>query len=785
LPFPSWLGIAPHHERAGPVACPQANKHIAFERRPNLAFINRSSAWLDFDQGGNMGAPLLRRIHGRPDQLNPPAGATPLFAINAVSLDTETTGLDPANARIVQIGVIDISNGELKSETAWEQIVDPGTPIPDVASKIHGISDADVSGSPDLATLWPELTERLGGRVVIGHSIGFDLSVLHAEARRAGLDWQKPRALCVRMLAMLVAPSLADHSLDALANWLDIGIENRHRALGDAVATAAVFTALLPRLKSAGISTLAQAERACLGLSPEVLRHDQAGWEMPVVRPGTRRQVPGARLDSYAYRHLVGDIMQTPIFVMDGAATLKMAMDEMTRLGISSVFVADPAEPCLPADQYGILTERDVTRRISAGGTLAFDLEIGGIAKRPVATIRQSAFIYRAAGRMARLKYRHLGVRDDHDRMVGIVSARDLLRARTNPAILLDDTIEEAATPSELAKAWSNLPSVVEELLIDEVDPVLVCQIVSEEIRAMTRRACILAEKSLEEAGRGPPPCPYTVLVLGSGGRGESMLVPDQDNAILFELGEPGSAQDIWFSELGHHLSATLDAAGIPFCKGGVMGMNEAWRGSAKTWRDRIDEWVSRSRPEDLLNVDIFYDANAVYGSASLADEITTYAFERGHQNAVFAKLLGENLASMSSPFSMFGGFRSQANALDLKMHILFPVTTLARILAIRHNIVRQSTRERLKELSALGIGSEGEFAKLLAAQRLAFELVLDQQSQDIERGIKPGNSIDLSKLNRARRRLLKIALGNVQDIPQIARDLMFAKPSAAQSATD
>jgi CBS domain-containing protein len=729
-------------------------------------------------------------LHSRPvtreeNPLNAPAGATPLDALAAVSLDTETTSLDPQHARIVQVGLVEVSGGDLKNETAWEVIVDPRIPIPEIASNIHGITDDDVANSPDIAKLWPDLMNRLRDRVVVGHTIGFDLSVFHAEARRAGLEWRKPRALCVRMLAMLVAPGLADHSLDALANWLDIKVENRHRALGDAIATAAIFMALVPRLKDAGIVTLAQAERACLTLSPEILRHDQAGWEMPVERPGMRPHAPGMRLDSYAYRHLVGDIMQSPVFVMESKATLKMAMDEMTRHGISSVFAADPPESGLPAGEYGILTERDVTRRISAQGAEAFDLEIGGIAKRPVATIRQSAFIYRAAGRMARLKYRHLGVRDDHDRMVGIVSARDLLRARTNPAILLDDTIEEADSPRELAKAWSNLPSVVEELLIDEVDPMLVCQIISEEIRAMTRRACILAERALEEAGRGTAPCPYALLVLGSGGRGESMLVPDQDNAIVFEEGEPGGHQDIWFSELGQRLSATLDTAGIPFCKGGVMAMNEAWRGSLRTWRDRIDGWVSRSKPEDLLNVDIFYDAYAVHGTHSLADEIIDHAFERGHQNAVFAKLLGESLASISNPVSMFGGIRTEKNALDLKLHILFPVTALARILAIRHNVARQSTRDRLKELSTMGIGGEHEFAKLLAAQRLAFELVLDQQSHDIEQGIKPGNSVDLSKLNRNRRNLLKTALGNVQDAPQLARDLMFATPSAPQAAKD
>ncbi len=95
----------------------------------------------------------------------------------------------------------------------------------------------------------------------------------------------------------------------------------------------------------------------------------------------------------------------------------------------------------------------------------------------------------------------------------------------------------------------------------------------------------MIAEQRLREAGLGEPPCPYAVAVLGSAGRGESLLAMDQDNAIVFERGDPGGAEDRYFAALGGHLADILNEVGVPYCKGGVMAKNDAWRGSVATWQ--------------------------------------------------------------------------------------------------------------------------------------------------------------------------------------------------------
>ncbi len=705
-----------------------------------------------------------------------PTGASPLNVIEAVALDTETTGLDPLSARIVQFGTVLMSGGRLANESSFEIVVNPGIPIPPQSSNIHGIDDAQAALAPSLPKAWKSISDAIGTRLVIGHSIGFDIAVMEAEAKRHSLPFKRPRALCVRMLAVLVAPSLADHSLDALAGWLGVPIENRHQALGDALAAGHVFLALLPKLHERGIQTLAEAERAISRLGPQFAGQESAGWAMPGMGPGQlEARNPVSSIDQLAYRHTVGEVMASPVAIVSSKTTLREAMNLMVSRAISSVFVADEASPGQRIDAYGILTERDLMRKISALGADAFTLEAGTVASRPLQTIRENAFVYRAVGRMARLKYRHLAVRNEEGVLTGIVSARDLLKVRAGPAMVLDDGIEAAADARELGTAWAMLPTAVNALFAGESDARTVCRIVSEEIRSMTRRAAVLAQADMRKDGLGEPPCPFSVLVLGSGGRGESMLVPDQDNAIVFAQGEPDGVEDKWFAELATRFSTILDRAGIPLCKGGVMARNPQWRGSLTTWKERVTDWIGQSSPQDLLNVDIFYDLMPVHGDLSLGHELFTYAYEAGSQNTGFAKLLGESAFSVPNPVTMFGGFRAEGNRLDLKRYILFPVSSAARTVAIRHNLQLRSTRERLEAARDMGMGSERDFNALADAHRLGLQLVLSQQAQAVEDGLKPDNDIDLAALDRAQKSELKEAFGKIQIIPEMLRDLMFS----------
>jgi CBS domain-containing protein len=704
-------------------------------------------------------------------EMKPATGATPLIAIAAAAVDTETTGLDATKARVVQIGAVGIARGKVVREPQFSLLIDPGEAIPSEASRIHGITDADVDGAGSFLDAWAQFQEFVGDRILVGHSIGFDLAVLERECRHARLPWKKPRALCVRLLATIANPNLADHSLETIAAWLRLEITGRHSALGDAIAAGDIFAALIPELRKRNIRTLGEAEVACLALSHALEAGHRAGWAEPVSRP----QAPAFQpVDPYAYRHRVGSLMSEPPVVVKSTKPTRQVIDLMVKRKIGSVLVSDRGTPHRPIGEYGIVTERDLMRRISSDAERVFDLPIGSIATRPLISIRAAAFAYRAIGRMDRLKIRHLAVRDDEGMLVGMLSARDLLRLRAAAAIYLDDTIEHAKDATELADAWAMLPGVARSLIGEEIDPRVVAEIISEELCSLTRRAAVLAEQQMQIEGHGPPPCAYAMLVLGSGGRGESLMAPDQDNAIVFAHGEPDGPEDSWFKNLGAKLADMLDISGVPYCKGGVMAANAAFRGSLDTWKGRVEDWVRRLRPEDLLNVDIVYDLRPVHGDTTLAAQFIEHAYDRGHAEPVFAKLLGERITT-GNPFTLFGRFQLENGRLDLKRHGLFPIVATARTLAIRHGIRERSTRARFERLIALDIGGDRDMKAMLAGHAMLIGLLLGQQTQDIYAGIPASNHIEINALTREQQVELKSFLKRLQSAPDLVRDLMFA----------
>ena len=662
--------------------------------------------------------------------MTPIAGSTPLLALPAVALDTETTSLDPAAARIVQIGAVRIEAGALTAMT-FDTLIDPGAPIPPASSTIHRITDADVAGAPALPAMAEPLRAFIAGQVLIGHTLGYDMRILEREHARAALTWAAPRWLDVRVLARVANPTLAHDDLDSLCARHGIVNEARHSALGDAIAAARLFLALLPGLRERGVRTLAEAEAASHRLMERDAR--AAGGLMASPSAPTAADRSLVRIDSFPYRHRVAAVMTAPPLTAGATDTLSAVIARLTDRGASSVFVTRPGP------DRGILTERDILRALNRDGAAALGQPIGPLASFPLQCLDQDDYVYRAIGRMARLGVRHLGVIDRSGALVGALTPRNLLRQRATSAILLGDQVDCAATPADLAAAWACLPAMAGGLLDEAVDPRDIAAVIATELRAMTRRAAELAEARMRDDGAGPPPVPYCVLVLGSAGRGESLLAADQDNAIVFATGEPGGPEDLWFATMAGHMNAILDAAGVPFCKGGVMAREAAWRLSLAGWKARVDHWVRRQRPEDLLDVDIFFDLMPVHGDAALGDAVRDHALAAGRGAPDFLKLMAAQAGQARAPLTLFGRVRTdETGRVDAKKAGLMPLFSAARVLAIRHGLAERATLDRLRAVSAKGIGAPDDIAAILDAHRVLLEACLRQQLLDAEAGVPP-----------------------------------------------
>jgi DNA polymerase III epsilon subunit family exonuclease len=156
--------------------------------------------------------------------------------VTFLALDFETTGLDSVIGRVVEIGAIRFSTGPggCVEEASLACLVDPGMPIPRQASAIHGISDADVAGSPAFGEVAHALLALSAGAIIVAHNVRFDLSFFDVELSRLGLVRPEARTEDTVALSRRAFPGRASYRLGAIALALGIDAGFAHRALDDA-----------------------------------------------------------------------------------------------------------------------------------------------------------------------------------------------------------------------------------------------------------------------------------------------------------------------------------------------------------------------------------------------------------------------------------------------------------------------------------------------------------------------------------------------------------------------
>jgi len=154
-------------------------------------------------------------------------------------VDIETTGGMPQSHGITEIAIV-IHNG-VEVTGKYVTLINPRQKIPPFIVNMTGISDAMVAGAPLFEEVASEIYHLLNGRIFVAHNVSFDYSFVHYLLGKAGFQWSAPK-LCTIKLSRRVFPGLEKYGLGSLTRDLGIRIEGRHRAWGDAAATAQVLT---------------------------------------------------------------------------------------------------------------------------------------------------------------------------------------------------------------------------------------------------------------------------------------------------------------------------------------------------------------------------------------------------------------------------------------------------------------------------------------------------------------------------------------------------------------
>jgi len=204
-----------------------------------------------------------------------------------VSLDIETTGLDPRSDTIIEIGAVRFSGSRVENE--WTTLVNPGKPIPSFITQLTGISNEMVRNAPPIKAVIQDLANFVGNLPVLGHNVRFDLSFLQQQnilLENESLDTYE--------LASILMPCASRYNLGALGQQLGIPLPATHRALDDARVTHAVFLHLYEegmRLPTGMVAEFVRlSELFDWGARPVFTQILHARMSQPVkIRPAARR----------------------------------------------------------------------------------------------------------------------------------------------------------------------------------------------------------------------------------------------------------------------------------------------------------------------------------------------------------------------------------------------------------------------------------------------------------------------------------------------------------------
>ncbi len=164
-----------------------------------------------------------------------------------VVIDTETTGVNARSDRLIEVAAVRVKGGQITER--FSQLIDPGRAIPSRITRITGISTGMVFGKPSAPEVLPWLTEFVGDDIFVAHNLNFDQRFIAAELSRCRQpDWNV-QTLCTLRLARRLVRGLRSKGLASIADFYGIPIHGRHRALGDAEATANILLRFLETLK--------------------------------------------------------------------------------------------------------------------------------------------------------------------------------------------------------------------------------------------------------------------------------------------------------------------------------------------------------------------------------------------------------------------------------------------------------------------------------------------------------------------------------------------------------
>ncbi|MEG0005176.1 MAG: PolC-type DNA polymerase III [Clostridium sp.] len=178
-----------------------------------------------------------------------------------IVFDIETTGLNKATEEITEIGAVKIKNKEIID--TFSALINPLKPIPFEITKLTGITNEMVRDKESIDKVMPRFLEFIGNSPVVAHNAKFDTGFIIEKCNRLNLEF-KNTVVDTLTISRWLLKDLKKHKLNILAEYFNISLENHHRAVDDAVATAGIFFKFIDMLKEMNINTIGEVNNIYL-----------------------------------------------------------------------------------------------------------------------------------------------------------------------------------------------------------------------------------------------------------------------------------------------------------------------------------------------------------------------------------------------------------------------------------------------------------------------------------------------------------------------------------------
>ena len=476
------------------------------------------------------------------------------------------------------------------------------------------------------------------------------------------------------------------------------------------------------------------------------LRH-RPGFEALLARRAGDRlrhaiaaSTAGASLDLLSVQ--AGELPSRPLVTCAPDDTVAQAARRMRDQQVSSLIV-EGRPP-------GLVTATDLRDRVLAAG-LGSDTPVRQVMTTPLHAMPAEASVGELLLVMVDRGVHHLPL-TRQGRLVAMVTDTDLLRHQSRHPLLVRRQLERAAGPEELAAYTREVTAAAAGLVRAGTPSGDVTRFVASAQDALYVRAVRDGEAAL-----GPPPCPYALLILGSGARRESTLRTDQDHALVL-ADDPPPGADTWFAALAEQLAATLERCGLPRCPGDIMATNPARRVPLGAWQDQFTRWIEQPEEDALLEAAIFFDFRQLHGELD-AEPPLRRVIGWAAGNRRFLGRLATAALRRRPPLGFLRHLRGDRRGrIDLKAHGTAPIVDLARLYALEAGRPETATVARLRAAADQGTAGTAA-ADLAAAFQYLQQVRLRHQADRLAAGDTPDNVVALAELTALQRRWLKDAV--------------------------